>query len=148
MISIIILILLTLLLVLPCCILLFIIKKDRKKYFIISSIYILIFSFVFFKFGEKILIAFGLKSGIANYTIYFYKYLFIFSPFLSLFFTSVHKLLGKKKWIILLVILKYILPIFLGLILSNFLALSRLLWILAFYDLLTTIISVIVAFKV
>jgi len=146
--SIIILILLALLLVLPCCILLFILKKDRKKYFIISSIYILIFSFILFNFGEKILIAFGLKSGIANYAIYLYKYLFIFSPFLSLFFTSIHKLLGKKWWIILLITLKYILPIFLGLILSNFLALSRLLWILAFYDLLTTIISIIVAFKV
>lgn len=146
--SIIILILLTLLQVLPCFILLFTIKKDRKKYFIISSIYILIFSFILFKFGEKILIALGLKSGIANYTIYLYKYLFIFSPFLSLFFTSIHKLLLKKWYIILLVSLKYVLPIFLGLILSNFIALSRLLWLLAFYDLLTTIISVIFAFKV
>lgn len=128
-----------LILALPSVILLFILKKDRKKYFIISSIFTILISYTFFEFGENLLKILHFNSGTINHTVYLYKYIFMFSPILSLFFVSIHKLFAHKKQLICLVALKYILPIFLGFILVIFLPLSKVLWFLAIYDMLITL---------
>lgn len=125
----------------PSLIMLYILKKDRKKYFIYSSISIVFISLLFFIFGENILNMFNIKSGLINYTIYLYKYLFMFSPILSLFFVSLHKTFAQKKQLFLIIALKYILPIVLGFVFMHFLEFYKLLWLFAITDLLTTISS-------
>lgn len=118
------------------------IQKNRKKYFILSSIWTIFCSLAFFAFGKQILSLLKINSGLANYTIYLYKYLFMFSPLLSLFFVSLHKCFAQKKQLISLIALKYILPIILGIVFMNFLEFYKILWIFAIADLATTLFSV------
>lgn len=118
-------------------------KIDRKKYFIFSSILTILFSLIFFVFGKNILSLFNLSTGTTNFTIYLYKYLFMFSPLLSLFFTSLHKIFAQKKQLIFLIALKCFLPIMLGLIFMHFLEFYKFLWLLAIIDLSTTVFSVL-----
>lgn len=137
----------SLLLTLPSIILLYILKKDRKKYFIFSSIYTIVMSFVFFKFGSDLLKFFNVKTGLANFTVYIYKYLFMFSPILSVFFVSLHKVFEQKKQLFLLIAFKYTLPIILGFIFMNFAEFSSFLWLLAITNFLTTVLSIFISAK-
>lgn len=126
---------------LPSIILMYILKKDRIKFFIFSSIWTISISFIFFNFGINILKFFNVNDGLANFTIYIFKYLFMFSPLFSIFFLSLHKVCKQKKQLFLLIAFKYILPIILGFIGMQFLELSSLLWLFAITDIFTTIFS-------
>ena len=128
---------------LPSFILCYFKKKDRKKHFIFSSIWILFSSILIFFFGKNILEFLKIKTGFANYTIYLYKYLFMFSPILSIYFSSICKIWEQKKQLFLLIAFKYILPIILNLLFINIFEFTKILWLFAITDLFTTIISVI-----
>lgn len=130
---------------LPSIILMYILKKDRVKFFTFSSIWTIFISFIFLKFGLDILKYFEIKEGLANFTMYIFSYLFMFSPLLSLFFLSMHKTFNKKKQLFLLIAFKYLLPIILGFICMNFFELSSLLWLFAIVDILTTANSLFIA---
>lgn len=124
---------------LPSIILMYILKKDRIKFFILSSIWTIFISFTFFNFGVNILKFFNIKDGPANFTIYIFKYIFMFSPLLSIFFLGLHKVFNKKKQLFLIIAFKYTLPIIIGFIGMNFLEFSSLLWLFAIIDILSTI---------
>ena len=64
---------------LPSIIFMYILKKDRIKFFLLSSIWTIFISFIFFYFGVNILNFFGVTNGLANFTMYLFKYLFMFS---------------------------------------------------------------------
>ena len=139
--SIVILLMIYLIVSVPLIALLFI-EKNRKTYFINSSIWTILCSLTFFKLGKSILSLFNILPGVINYTMYLYKYLFMFSPLLSLYFLSIHKCFAQKKQLIFLIALKCISPIILGLVFMHFLELSKLLWLLAILDLCTTLFAV------
>lgn len=138
-----ILLIFSLMLTLPSTLLFYIIKKDRKKYFIFSSIWTILLSVILFFFGNNILTFFGIKSGLANYTIYLYKYLFMFSSLLSIYFVSIYKIMEQKKQLFFLIALKFVLPIILNLIFINILEFTKILWLFAITDLFTTIFAFI-----
>ncbi len=117
-------------------------QKDRKKYFIFSSIWTILCSLAFFAFGTQILSFLRISSGISNYIIYLYKYLFMFSPLLSLFFVSLHKCFAQKKQLIFLIALKYIFPIILTFTFMRIVDFSKLLWLISITDFCTTIFSI------
>lgn len=139
--STILLLIIALIISIPSIILIYI-KKDRKKYFLFSSIWTFLCSLTFFIFGIQILSYLKINSGLANYTIYLYKYLFMFSPLLSLFFVSLHKCFKQKKQLIFLIALKYILPIILIFVFMHFLEFYKLLWLFAITDFCTTLFSI------
>ncbi len=118
---------------------------DRLKFFIISSIFTILLSFAFYKYGLNILKYFSIADGLANFTNYLYSYLFMFSPLISIFFLGLHKVFNKKKQLFFITAFKYILPVLLGFISIHFLELSSLLWLLAIVDILTTLISIYLA---
>lgn len=126
---------------LPALILSYILKKDRKKYFIFSSIWIILSSSIIFFFGKNILIILGAKTGFANYTMYLYKYIFMFSPILSIYFFYINKVWEQKKQLFLLIAFKYILPIAINLLFINIFEFTKILWLFAITDLFTTISS-------
>ena len=128
---------------LPSFMLCFLTKKDRKKHFIFSSIWIIFSSILIFFFGKNILEFFNIKTGFANYTIYLYKYLFMFAPILSIYFSSIYKIWEQKKQLFLLIAFKYIFPIILNVLFINILEFTKILWLFALTDLFTSIISVI-----
>jgi hypothetical protein len=128
-------------------ILIYVIKNNRKKYFIISSIWIIFSSALLFFFGKNILNFLNIKSGLINSTIYLYKNLFMFSPFLSIFFVSIHKIWKEKKQLIFLIALKYFLPTLLMFVFMNTLAISSILWLFAITDFITSLFSLFLAFK-
>jgi hypothetical protein len=128
-------------------ILIYALKENRKKYFIISSIWIILSSAILFFFGKNILNFFNIKSGLVNSTMYLYKYVFMFSPFLSIFFVSLHKIWKEKKQLIFLIALKYFLPILLIFIFMNILKFSSLLWLFAITDFVTSLFSLLLALK-
>lgn len=130
---------------LPSIILMYILKKDRVKFFILSSIWTIFISFIFFTFGTNILKFFGIKDGLANFTMYLFKYLFMFSPLLSIFFLSLHKTFKQKKQLFLLIAFKYILPIISGFIGMSFLEFSSLLWLFAIVDILSILSSLLIS---
>lgn len=138
-----ILLLCSLIITLPSFVLCYVIKKDRKKHFIFSSIWIIFSSAIIFFFGKNFLEFFNMKTGFANYTIYLYKYLFMFSPILSIYFSSICKIWEQKKQLFLLIAFKYIFPIILNLLVINILEFTKILWLFAITDLFTTIVSVI-----
>ena len=130
---------------LPSIIFMYILKKDRIKFSLLSSIWTIFISFIFFYFGVNILNFFGVTNGLANFTMYLFKYLFMFSPLLSLFFLSLHKVFKQKKQLFLLIAFKYISPIILGFFGMNFLEFSSLLWLFAIVDILSTIGAIIIS---
>ncbi len=112
-----------------------------------SSIILFVISFIicslaFFAFGTQILSFLRISSGISNYIIYLYKYLFMFSPLLSLFFVSLHKCFAQKKQLIFLIALKYIFPIILTFTFMRIVDFSKLLWLISITDFCTTIFSI------
>lgn len=116
--------------------------KNRKKYFIISSIYIIALVSVFYVFGESILNIFTIKKGLINFTIYLYKILFMFSPFLCIYFLGIHKLTHsqQKKQLYLTIALRRIILIFIILITMNFLKFSTILYIISIFELILNIL--------
>lgn len=130
---------------LPSIIFMYVLKKDRVKFFILSSVWTIFISFIFFTFGMNILNFFGIKDGLANFTMYLFKYLFMFSPLLSIFFLSLHKVFKQKKQLFLLIAFKYTLPIILGSVFMNFLEFSSLLWLFVIVDILSTLSSLLIS---
>lgn len=106
---------------------------NRKKYFIISSFYIIIICSIFYLFGKQILGIFNIKSGIIHFTMYLYKILFMLSPFFSIYFLSIHKLiyLSKKRQIYFTIILRRVIMIFIGLVCALTGSLSTILYSLS-----------------
>lgn len=119
--------------------------KNRKKYFIISSIYIIALCSIFHIFGSSILSIFTIKKGIINFTMYLYKILFMFSPFLCIYFLGIHKLIyGKqKKQLYLTIALRRIILIFIILIIMNFLKFSTILYVISISELILNILPLI-----
>lgn len=110
--------------------------KDRKKFFIFSSIYILFVSSIFYVCGSYILNLLHVKVGLINFTMYLYKILFMFSPFLSIYFLGIHKLIykHKKKQLYLIIALRRIVELLIILIFISFSNFSTILYLLSFAE--------------
>ena len=128
---------------------------NRKKYFLISSIWIIVISFIIFLFRNFT------KNGIINMTFHLYSILFMLIPFFSLFTLSLHKLyfshpksnqklhshsksiglIQKKKQLITLIVSKKMILIFFTLLFSKFLKFENLLIFIAIFDFILNIAS-------
>lgn len=115
--------------------------KNKKHFFIISTFFIIIVCSIFRLFGENILNICHITTGLSHFTIYIFKILFMFSPFLSIYFLGFYK--TQKKQLYLIIALKRLFSVFISFILLNFCTFTNLIFILAFSELILNILPFI-----